>query len=949
MNYLYFLVIFLIFISSYILVLKNFKFSLYVLIVLSVMLHKELFSFYRWNLMPARIFMLALLFAGITRTYLYVVKSGGIKSLLPFIKDPFILTLLIIFFTRALSLIFSKNLQASIFLLGFFATIVALGIYLYLTFRESPQELLKYLKFFIYVVFALTIFGYYQLFHFYQTEKVIGAMWPVPGKVPRVGSLFWDVNHYGALLSALTPLLLVFFVNAKNKKEKLLYVIMALSFSASLLLTNSRTAWMLAGFSAIFFVTILFIKKFGAKGILYIFLVLVLITTPFLVEYSKKKSNFRRYVRDAFHYRIDSFDSHFMLLTGAYQIFEKYPYLGGGYGSFFEHFSKTKIAPKFFTRDTAALSGRVPAHTIWGESLSETGIVGTVPFVSFLLFSFLSPLYVFFKSTDKKNAFIGGLMSSVIFGWYMAGIFYSYNSEFFWLLIFSYFIWGIGVIGKDWVKKIVQYIFANKSVMFSIIVILSALLIFTGLGKNHLIPWDEAIYAKVAKNMLINKQFVVPHWDSLTKGWFEKPPLYMWMMSGLMSFLGFNSWAARLPSALFGFLTVLLVYVFSKKFFNKTSAFISSLALVTTVHFLYYSRASMLDVTTTFFITLALYLYWKTKEKNKILLWILSGLSTGFAVMTKGFIGLLPLLIIAIYELILIFVYKEKLNRQKFCRYFLMFLSLCVIALPWHLVMYQKFGMSFINKYFLYHVWDRAVMEIEDKGNPFFWYITVMKVSMRIWFVALLGAFPFTVFKAFKKDKKNVFLLVWALSIFLFFSSAKSKLIWYIIPIYPVVSIMVGAFSEQLLDFVMKKIRIFNNVYFKFLALSFVLIFSLFYLFLNREKVYPSDLNGAPAYLLMKKDEIFGLERTVYLDRIDIPTALFYTDGPFVLTDVNVKEPDRVPEVSDDEPLIFVSKKGRYSERVPGYSKKSKIVKEYDPYYLWYVPSESGAFILELE
>jgi len=947
MNYLYFLVIFLIFISSYFLVLKNFKFSLYVLIVLSVLLHKELFSFYRWDLMPVRIFMLALLFAGITKTYLYAVKSGGIKSLLPYIKDPYILTLLLIFFTRALSLVFSKNLQASILLLGFFATIVALGIYLYLTFRESPGELLKYLKFFTYVVFALTLFGYFQLFHFYQTGKVIGAMWPVPGKVPRVGSLFWDVNHYGALLSALIPIIFISFVNTKNKKEKILDVIMFLSYSASLFLTNSRTSWMIAGFSAVFFITILLIKKFGAKGILYIFLALVLITTPFAVEYSKKKSNFRRYVRDAFHYRIDSFDSHFMLLTGSYQIFEKLPYLGGGYGSFFEHFSKTEIAPEFFTRDTAALSGRVPAHTIWGESLSETGIIGTVPFFSFLLFSFLSPLYVFFKNPDKKNVFIGGLMSSVIFGWCIAGIFYSYNSEYFWLLIFSYFIWGIGVIGKDWIKKIIQYFFANKSVMFSTILVLSAVLIFTGLGKNHLIPWDEAIYAKVAKNMVVNNEYVVPHWDSLSKGWFEKPPLYMWMVSGLMNLLGFNSWAARLPSAVFGFLTVLLVYAFARKFFNKTSAFISSLALVTTVHFLYYSRAAMLDVTTTFFITLSLYLYWKAKENNKILFWVLSGLSTGLAVMTKGVVGLLPFLVIGIYELILIFAFKEKLNKGKLLRYLLTFISMLVVALPWHLVMYQKFEMAFIDKYFLYHVWDRAVMEIEDKGKPFFWYLTVMKVSMRIWFIALLGAFPFTVFKGFKKDKKYVFLLIWALSIFLFFSSAKSKLIWYIIPIYPAVSMMVGAFSEQFLGFIMKKIKIFDNVSFKFLALSFVLVFSLFYLFLNREKVYPSDLNGAPAVLLMEKDKVFGVEKTVYLDRIDIPTALFYTEGPFIITDVNVNDPDRVPDVSAGEPLIFISKKGRYSEKVPGYSKKSKIVKEYDPYYLWYVPSESGAFILE--
>ena len=155
-------------------------------------------------------------------------------------------------------------------------------------------------------------------------------------------------------------------------------------------------------------------------------------------------------------------------------------------------------------------------------------------------------------------------------------------------------------MGKDWFKKVLEHFLTDDKIVFYGILAVGALLIFSGLGSNHLIPWDEAIYAKVAKNMVVNNNYLVPHWDSLSTGWYEKPPLYMWMMSIPMRLIGFNSWSARLPSALFGFFTVALVYLLAKKFFNKTAAFISSLALMTTVHFLYYSRASMLDVTTTF-------------------------------------------------------------------------------------------------------------------------------------------------------------------------------------------------------------------------------------------------------------------------------------------------------------------------------------------------------------
>ncbi len=931
-----------IFLCSYILILRNFKLSLYVLLVLSVFLHKELFSFYRWDLMPVRVFMLALLCAGLTQVYLYLSKRKGLKSLFSYLKDPFIITLFAIWLIRGVSIIFTKNLQASLLLYGFFTTIVVLGIYVYLTFKDDPNDILKYLRFYIYLVFVLVIFGFIQLLFFYKTGKVIGAMWPVPGKIPRVGSLFWDVNHYGSILAALIPVIGAFILIDRGIKKKIFNSLVFVSFLASLLLTNSRTAWMILFFAFLFFVTMVLVKKFGSRGILYIFIAIVLVSAPILKEYSDKKSEFRKQIKDAFHYRIDSFDSHLMLLTGAYQIFEKYPILGGGYGSFFEHFSKTKIAPQFFTRDTAALSNRVPAHTIWGEALSETGILGLSVLLLFSLFLFLTPLSIFFKNKDKKTALLGGIFSSVFVGWFIAGIFYSYNSEFFWIITFMYFVWSAGTIGKKYVEKVIDLFFTNHRVLLTLVIFISLILIFTNLGVNHLIPWDEAIYAKVAKNMVVNNQYIVLHWDSFISGWFEKPPLYIWLMTGFMKIIGFSSLAARIPSAIFGLLTIILVFLTGKKLFNKTSAFISSLALVTSVHFLYYSRTSMLDVTATFFITLSLYLYWNAKSKDRVIYWILSGLSTGFAVMTKGFIGFLPFLVIGLYEVYLITFDSQKIRLRLVIEYLTMFLSCLLISFPWHFTMYTMFGSAFIEKYFLYHVLDRATKAIEDKGNPFFWYLIVLKVSMRIWFVALLGAFPFSLFYALKKDKRFVFLSIWSISIFIFFSIAKSKLIWYIIPIYPVLSLMVGNYLERALDFILKKIKFLDYSKLKFMSIYILVIFSLFYLYLNKEIVYTPDLNGSQARLLMLKDKVFGIDQMVYLDRIELPTSLFYTDGPFKIIDFNAKDENKIPDVSDKEVLVLITKKGRYEDNVLGYTQLPRILKEDGDWVLWIIPPEGN-------
>jgi len=145
---------------------------------------------------------------------------------------------------------------------------------------------------------------------------------------------------------------------------------------------------------------------------------------------------------------MDSFDSHMLLLTGAFQVFEKYPVLGGGYGSFFEHFSKTDIAPVYFGRDPAALNTRVPAHTIWGELLSETGILGFLSFVSFCIFTLAPLVFIGLKTKEKKEYLTGSVMFSVLIGWLTAGIFYSYNSEFFWIIFLLFSSWGIGTLVK---------------------------------------------------------------------------------------------------------------------------------------------------------------------------------------------------------------------------------------------------------------------------------------------------------------------------------------------------------------------------------------------------------------------------------------------------------------------------------------------------------------------
>ncbi len=922
-----------IFIISFLLVRKNFNLALYLLLILSVFLHKELFSFFKWDLLPVRIFMFALLCSFAVDIALKLVSKRDREKLFnKYSKSIPVILLFGLWIVNGLSLYFSLNLKASALLFGFFTCVVALFILVFDRLHNDEDATLKYIKAYVFIAFALTLFGYFQAYLYGTSGKIIGALWNVPNNIPRIGALFWDINHYGAFLAALLPISSVLVLIEKKRSSKIAYLIISLSLLAGVLLTNSRSAWIMLFVSFLIFMLALLYRRFGKKGILLLFISLAVLSATVAVAYSQKNGLFRFYVKQYFHYRIDSFDSHVLLLRGTFEIFQKYPILGGGYGGFFEHFSKTEVGPEFFGRDPAAFTTRVPAHTIWGEVLSGSGIFGIGFFILFVGLIVGTLLYAANTSKNKNTFLMSSAMYSVLIGWLVAGIFYSYNSEFFWLIWALFFCYGTAVTKLDRTySEVIKYFFYSNGFSKIIILGIGAILIFWSLGANHLIPWDEAIYAKIAKNMVTSGEYVSQRWHNATV-WYEKPPLYMWIEAFFMAILGFTSFAVRLPSAIFGFLTLLIVYKLAIKLFNRTTAFISVLSLVTTIHFLYYSRMGMLDITATFFVTLVVYFYHLAKDRSSTSHFLCIGAAIGLAAMTKGVVGLLPFPLIFMFE-----IFSKR--RFKISNYLLIILSL--IALPWHIEMYRRFGQPFLNTYIGYHVVDRATSAIEDKGNPVWWYLIVMKVSLRIWFITLLGAIPFAAIQLIKKDKRALPFLIWFVFVLGLFSLAKSKLVWYIIPLYPAAAILNGYFLDWVINKVLGYFSESSRTVLKFLSLYVLVLFSLTYLIINKDLVYTSDLTGSQARLMQMKEtmnpKITGPDSKVYLDRVELPLALFYLNSPFGIVDFSPKSVDRVPDVSKDQPLILVTKKGRFSNQVAGYLYPPTVVAEDGDWILWYL------------
>ena len=95
-----------------------------------------------------------------------------------------------------------------------------------------------------------------------------------------------------------------------------------------------------------------------------------------------------------------------------------------------------------------------------------------------------------------------------------------------------------------------------------ILVAFGGLLFFSNIGGWDLWNPDEPRYAQIAREMLQGEGWIIPHLNS--EVYYDKPPLFFWMIAGSAKLLReMNEAAARLPSAFFGLLTLILTFFFS--------------------------------------------------------------------------------------------------------------------------------------------------------------------------------------------------------------------------------------------------------------------------------------------------------------------------------------------------------------------------------------------------
>ncbi len=321
---------------------------------------------------------------------------------------------------------------------------------------------------------------------------------------------------------------------------------------------------------------------------------------------------------------------------------------------------------------------------------------------------------------------------------------------------------------------------------FCLIAMMSLLVLFAKLDQGDLNGYDAAVYAHEGKQMLATGEW----WTVYLNGQpdFDKPPMFVWLEALSMMVFGVSDFAARFPSALLGFGTILLVYFIARELTTSYWLPVWAMMILFCTHaFMRFAMRAMTDVPFTFFFALALLCYLKGLKQNRY--FIFCGLAISSAILMRSILGVIPLGVILAH---LAISGRVSLLRSKY----LVAGALVAVGLPlvWFISQYQLHGSKFLALHFSF-TFDNLPLTNGKSSTQLvasvFQYPIFLLESYWPWLPLMVVGLAMQARKMFKEwDSTGSLLVIWVLCVIVPFSLVKFKWLRYIMPVFPAFAIL---------------------------------------------------------------------------------------------------------------------------------------------------------------
>jgi len=317
----------------------------------------------------------------------------------------------------------------------------------------------------------------------------------------------------------------------------------------------------------------------------------------------------------------------------------------------------------------------------------------------------------------------------------------------------------------------------NKKYDIWWISLLAGIFFFPLLGGVHLFDWDEINFAECAREMIVTGNYARVFIDF--EPFWEKPPLFLWMQAASMHLFGVGEYAARFPNAVCGWLSLIVIYKIGDKIHNRNFAWLWVLAYLGSILPHLYFKSGIIDPWFNLFIFSSLYFliqyYWGKEKGLKQNTIYVAGALLGLAVMTKGPVAVLIILLCVVVYWISV-RFKWFLNLWDAFKLFIAMLLVVSLWFGWDMIQH---GTAFTEKFIKYQI---KLLNTHDAGHSgFIGYHFI---------VLLLGCFPASIFAlgAFKKStidlsKEQIDFQKWMKILFwvvlILFTIVQTKIVHY--------------------------------------------------------------------------------------------------------------------------------------------------------------------------
>ena len=349
-----------------------------------------------------------------------------------------------------------------------------------------------------------------------------------------------------------------------------------------------------------------------------------------------------------------------------------------------------------------------------------------------------------------------------------------------------------------------------------------------GLGLLPLVGPDEPRYVRIGQEMFQSGDYVTPTLNG--RAWLEKPPLLFWVQAATLHLFPASEWSARLPVSILAILTALGCAYLLGSMVGARVGLLAILIVSTTPFFFAFSRAASTDLPLAAFLSLAMLSIYKGHQTGNLGWAILSSVALALAVLSKGPVALILLLgtVISFWVLTGSFLLTLKQSIMGI----VVFLA---VSLPWFFLVWEANGQEFIATFWLNHHLARFITDVHHHSQPVWFYVPILLIGCTPWiiFAATNAWRNWRYLSGAGVDSKRVdlYLWVWIVVTFAFFSLSRSKLPGYVLPAALPIAFLAAIEVDRLLSKDVQSLRITRLVVPVLVGESCVIaIFSLIYM-----------------------------------------------------------------------------------------------------------------------